>query len=106
MHARVITAQVHYDKLGEASRLYQEGLVPIARRLSGFKGSLWLADDHTGKSLILLFWESEAELKAGEINEAFQQQFRQVASSFVSTPMRESYRVEVQPELEERQTVD
>jgi hypothetical protein len=102
MHARVITAQVHYDKLGETSRLYQEELVPTVRRLSGFKGSLWLVDNYTGKSLILLFWETEAELKAGEINEVFQQQFRQIASSFVGTPMRETYRVEVQPELEER----
>ncbi len=59
MHARIITAQVQHDQLDEASRLYQEGLIPAARQQQGFKGGWLLMDRHTGKGVVILLWETK-----------------------------------------------
>lgn len=97
MHARIITAQIQHDQLNEASRLYQEQLLPTAKQQSGFKGSWLLLDRHTGKGLAILLWETETDLRAGEANHLLQQQIAQMAQTFVSTPLRELFEVSVQP---------
>ena len=96
MHARIITAQVQHDRLNEASRLYQEQLMPTARQQPGFKGAWLLLDRHTGKGLAILLWETETDLRAGETNHYLQQQIAQLAQTFVSTPLREVFEVSVQ----------
>jgi len=90
MHARVITAQLGHDKLGEAGRLYQQTLLPIVGGQPGFRGALVLVDGDTGKSLTILLWETEADLRASERDGAYPQQ---LAASFTGTPMHEVYEV-------------
>jgi hypothetical protein len=97
MHARILTVQIQHDRLDEASRLYQEQLLPAVRQQSGFKGSWLLVDRHTGKGLAILLWETETDLRAGEANHLLQQQIAQMARTFVSTPLRELFEVAVQP---------
>jgi hypothetical protein len=93
MHARIITAQVQHNRLEEASRLYWEALMPAAQQQPGFNGGWLLVDRHTGKSLAILLWETETDLKTGEANHLLQQQIAQVARTFVGTPVREVYEV-------------
>lgn len=97
MHARLITVQIQHDQLDEASRLYQEQLLPIARQQSGFKGGWLLLDRHTGKGLAILLWQAETDLRAGEANPLLQQQMGHLAQTFVGTPWRECFEVAVQP---------
>jgi len=81
MHARVITAQLAHDRLDEAGRHYHR---------PGFRGALLLVDEDTGKSLTILLWETEADLRASERDSAYPQQ---LAASFAGTPTREVYQV-------------
>lgn len=90
MYARVITAQLAYSRLGEATQLYQQTLLPSFGGQPGFCGALWLVDNDTGKSLTILLWETEAAMWAGERDVAYPQQ---LAASLVSTPTREAYQV-------------
>ncbi len=66
MFARVTTMQGSPDRLDEAARRYQEQAVPFIRQLSGFKGSYWMADRRSGKSLTMALWESEEAMRASE----------------------------------------
>lgn len=91
MRARIITAQVRHNRLDEVNRLYRESLLPVVERLAGFKGNLLLLDHNTGKSIIILLWASEIDLKASETTPAFKQQFAQIAGCFTGTPVREIY---------------
>jgi hypothetical protein len=97
MHARIITVQIHHDRLDEASHLFQEQLISAARQQSGFKGGWLLMDRHTGKGLAIFLWKTETDLRAGEANSFLQQQLAQMAQTFVSTPLRELFEVSVQP---------
>jgi hypothetical protein len=71
--------------------------MPIARQQPGFKEGWLLLDNHTGKGLVILLWETEIDLKAGEANHLLQQQIAQMAQACVSTPLRELFEVNVQP---------
>lgn len=90
MHARVITAHLAHNRLGEATQLYQHSLLPHLSDQPGFCGALWLLEGDTGKSLTILLWETEAALHASERGAAYPQQ---LVASFVSTPTREVYQV-------------
>ena len=93
MYVRLMTAQVHPGKIEEALRLYHESVGPAIRGQPGFKSALLLIDRNTCKSITLILWESEADLRAGEASNSFQQQIAQVAHVFSSTPAREVYEV-------------
>jgi hypothetical protein len=95
MHARIITVQIHHDRLDEATHLYREALLPAAQQQPGFNGGWLLVDRYTGKGLAILLWETETDLKRGEANHLVQQQIAQIAQNFVATPVRELYEVSV-----------
>jgi hypothetical protein len=90
MHARVITAQLAHDRLDEAGRHYRQTLLPNLGHQPGFRGALLLVEADTGKSLTILLWETEADLRASERDSAYPQQ---LAASFAGTPTREVYQV-------------
>jgi ketosteroid isomerase-like protein len=95
MHARVITAQLQHDKLGEVSRLYQQTLMPTLGARPGFQGALLLVDGDTGKSLTIMLWETEADLRASE-RDGLYQQLAGASQLLASTPMREVFEVSAQ----------
>ena len=49
MHVRVTYVQIHPDKVDEATRLYQDSVVPAAQQQTGFKSMTLVADRATGK---------------------------------------------------------
>ena len=94
MRARVITAQLKYDQLGEAQRLYQEAFLPIAQQQAGFKSALLLIDRNSCQSLLITVWASDADLRASESATDYQRPLLQVAQLFANTPMRMLYEAE------------
>ncbi len=91
MFARVITAQIRHDRLAEMRQLFQHGVADAFGDAQGFKGALWLMDTQTGKSLSILLWESEDELRKGERDAAHQNHLTQMAVHCIGTPTRELY---------------
>ena len=66
MFARVSTFQGPPDQTAEGIRLAREQILPAARLMDGFKGIYLLFDRESGKSLLVTFWETEADMLASE----------------------------------------
>ncbi len=96
MYARVTTVQIQPGKMEEAIRIYRDSVVPAAKQQHGFNGVFLLTDPNTGKGLSITWWETEADMKAGETSGYYQQQLAKFAPHFAAPPTRESYEVSVQ----------
>jgi heme-degrading monooxygenase HmoA len=95
MHARVTIGQIQFGKESEGIRLGWETVLPAARAQPGYRGLLDLFDWATGKSLVVSFWDSEADLQASEQSGFVRQQLAEVASVLTGPTTREAFSVEV-----------
>ena len=95
MHARVTVSQIKPDKFDEALALYRDSVVPTAKNQKGFKGLLNLSDRTTGKGLSIVFWETEADMQAGEASGYYQQQLAKFKDLFAAPPVKEHYELAV-----------
>ena len=96
MYARIARVQVQPGRTDEATRLFQDSVVPAARQQKGFVRIYLLADASTGKAISIGFWESEADAKANEASGYLQEQFAKFGSLFTAPPVVEGYEVSVQ----------
>lgn len=95
MYARVTTIQIQPGKTEEGIQIFQDSVVLAARQQQGFKGALLLTDQNTNKGYAITFWETEADMKAGESSGYYQAQLAKVASIVAAPPTQESYEVSV-----------
>jgi hypothetical protein len=64
MYARMVSGSVPIEKIDMAIRLWQESVLPSARKQRGFKGVRFLVDRAAGIIVTMGLWESEADFKA------------------------------------------
>jgi heme-degrading monooxygenase HmoA len=95
MYARVTVGQFLLAKTDEAIGLYRDSVVPAARQQKGFKGIYVLTDRKTGKGLTIAFWETEADMTAGENSGYYQQQLAKFKDVLSAPTVREAYEVTV-----------
>lgn len=95
MFARIVRMQIKIDRIDEASRLFEEKIIPNCKKQNGFKGAYFLADRKTGTCIPITFWDSEEDLLANERNLFFQEQLVKFMTFFTKPPIREAYKVEV-----------
>lgn len=96
MHARVTVVQFEPGVTEEATLIYRDSVVPAAKKQKGFKGALLLSDRGTGKSILISFWESEADMRAGETSGHYHAQIAKFKGLLSAPPFREHYEVTVQ----------
>ena len=96
MHARVTLVQIVPDKVDDATAIYQDSVVPAARQQKGCQGLYMLTDHATGKGMSIAFWDSEADMTAGESSGYYQQQLDKFKDLWAAPPVREAYEVSVQ----------
>jgi hypothetical protein len=66
MFARVSTFSGTAEQVDAAIRAGQERILPQARQIQGYQGSLYLVDRTSGKAMAVTFWESEEAMRASE----------------------------------------
>jgi len=96
MYARVTISLIQPGKFDQAIGLYRDSVVPAAKQQKGFKGLYNLGDRGTGKGLSIVFWDTEADMKAGEASGYYQQQLGKFKDLFAAPPVLEHYGVTVQ----------
>jgi heme-degrading monooxygenase HmoA len=96
MYARVTTAIAKPDKFDEVLKIIRDSILPAAKKQKGFKGFYDLADRNTGKGILIVLWDSEADMKAGESSGYYREQVAKVASLLVGAPTMERFEVSVQ----------
>lgn len=96
MKARVVTVQSQPGKMDEMVKIYKDSVVPAGRKQKGFKGALLLTGNDGAKGMSVTFWESEADMLAGEKGAYYQEQIAKLAGLMSGTPVVEHFDVGVQ----------
>lgn len=99
MFARVLRSQFRVNKVAEASKLFQESVVPLCRKQKGFKGAYFMSDARTGEAIIITLWESEEAMLASEESHFFQDQVAKFVPFYAKPPIREAYEIAVVAEM-------
>ncbi len=93
MFARVLRSQLKPDKIIEASRMFEETVLPLCREQKGFKAGYYMTDPKTGESVALTLWESEEDMLANEESHFFQEQVARFVPFYAKPPIREAFEV-------------
>jgi quinol monooxygenase YgiN len=101
MYARVTTLQIQPGRLDEFLHLFQDSIAPAAAAQPGFGGITLMTDSQLGKVVAFGLWDSEADLLASE-RAYYQTKLGEVSGLLAGPPLRESYEVSVQVELNEQ----
>jgi quinol monooxygenase YgiN len=97
MYARVSTAQIKPDRWDEAIRATEDIIVPAAKKQKGFKGYLGLGDRVTGKSIVVTFWETEADRQASSQDTPYYHEvISKIAPLLNAAPVAEDLEVVIQ----------
>jgi heme-degrading monooxygenase HmoA len=97
MVARLTSAQINKEKIGEFTRIYNESVVPAAKSQKGYRGSYVLVDHETGKGISITLWESREDALANEENRYYQEQLAKFMTLFTQAPVRELYEITIMP---------
>lgn len=96
MYTRILITKMEIDRLDEASKLFEESIIPLCKDKTGYKGAYFLADRKTGKCNIITVWDNEKNMMATEKSLFFQEQVIKLMRFFTSNPIREAYEVIVE----------
>ncbi len=94
MVARVTHVQVKPEDVEEATRLFDQSVIPAAEQEEGFLGVLLLARDD-GRALVVDLCDTLEHLRANEHSGFYQAQVAKFANRIVDHPSREFYDVKV-----------
>jgi len=95
MFARMTGVQVKVDKVDEVIKIFNEGVVPAAKKQKGYQGVYLLVDRKTGKGISIAAWETEADAIANEESGYYKEQVAKFKDIFTAPPVREGYEVAV-----------
>lgn len=93
MYARVTSAEIFKEKIDQFIAIYEECVVPAAKKQKGFKGIHLMVDRETGNGMAISYWESEEDALANEKNRYYQEQVARFITFFAQQPIREGYEV-------------
>ena len=96
MFARVTTFQWKTDKLDEASKLYQEIVIPAVKAQKGFRSNQLLVDRNTGNVVTVALWDSKEDMMATEESGLTREWIGKFNDYYIKTPTTERYEVAAQ----------
>ena len=99
MFARVLKSRLKMDKIADASRMFQDVVIPLCREQKGFRGGYFMSDPKTGESVVLTFWESKEDMLANERSHFFQEQVARFVPFYAKPPIRGAYEVTIRQEV-------
>jgi heme-degrading monooxygenase HmoA len=93
MFARFTIVQVKPEKIDETIKLYEESVVPGAKKQKGYQGIYLFTDRSTGKGYSISLWDSEADAVANEQSGYYKEQVNRFMEYFAAPPVQEGYEV-------------
>ncbi len=98
MYVRQTIIYTAIDKINDASKLFEESVIPAFRTQKGYRGTFFLTDRKSGKSICMSFWDSEEDAIANEKSHVYQEQLVKFMSLFTMDPFREGYELLIRDE--------
>ncbi len=96
MYARVTFASAQPGNIDEIAKVIRESVLPAAKKQKGFKGLLHMGDRQTGRGMVVVMWDTEADMIAGETSGFYREQVAKVMPLLTGTATMEHYEVTVQ----------
>jgi len=93
MKAKVVTFRIKPDKEREVIRLFNEFIVPGAKKHNGFRGGLLLTEPGTGEAKSIAFWETEEDIRTSETSGYYREWVNRLSNLLTTQPVRELYEV-------------
>lgn len=96
MFARVATFQWKTDMLDEASKLYQDSVIPAVKAQKGSRSIYLLVDRNTGNVVTVAFWDSKEDMMATEESGLTKEWIGKFNEYYIKPPTVERYEVSAQ----------
>lgn len=96
MYAHMTTIQLLHDRMDEAIHTFEHGIIPLVQQQEGCRLITLLTDPCSHKMIAIGWWETEADLLAGQGDSHYQQQMAQMRSVMLAPPVCTSYVVSIQ----------
>ena len=96
MHVRVAIGQFQPGKIDQGVSIYGDSVAPATKQQKGCVEVLFIVDRNTGKAMSLTFWETEADMAAGEASGHYREQVAKMVPTLAAPPATEHYEVAVQ----------
>lgn len=96
MYARVTSAQINPKDIEKFKGIYEESVVPAAKKQKGFISIALMINRETGDGLSIGYWNTEEDAIATEKNLFYQEQVAKFIPYYVKHPIREGYEVVIQ----------
>jgi hypothetical protein len=93
MFARLTTAETKIARIAKLVKIYEESVVPAAKKQKGYCGAYLLIDRKTGKGVSVTLWDCEGDALANEKNRYYQEQLVKFMNILTKPPIREGYEV-------------
>ena len=93
MYTQSVAVHVQSDKVNELLRIYRDSIEGAGRRQKGFVGASIGVDTGTGEGFVQLYWETEADMLAGEKSGRLLEPFAKAAPSLAAPLTLERYEV-------------
>lgn len=93
MYARVTTFHLNVKSMEEAIKVYEESIIPAAKKQQGFKKALFLANRNAGKFVSITIWEKIEYALENQKSGYFQEQIDKFNSFEVIKPEVEGFSV-------------
>ncbi len=95
MFARMMSIQIQAQRLAEASDIYRDFVLPVARQQKGFVQALLLTDPGSGKAVSVTIWETLADQQAEAANGYIQRELARLGGMMLAPPTREEFELHV-----------
>jgi heme-degrading monooxygenase HmoA len=96
MYARVTSAQIDPKNIKKFKDIFEESVVPAAKKQKGFLAISLMFNHETGDGIAIGYWESEEDAVATEKNLFYQEQAAKFIPFYIRHPIREGYEMLVQ----------
>ena len=93
MKAKLVKFQIKQGKRDEVIRLFEEFVIPGAKKQKGFTGGMLLTEPDTENATSIALWETEADLKASEASGYYKEWVAKLSDLLSRMPSREIYEV-------------
>ena len=96
MYARVTTVQIQPGAVDDVTQYVRDIVVPAAKQAKGFGGIQVLVNPATNTGIAITFWDSEADMIAGEASSGYYARaLAGGAQFFAAQPVRETFEVSI-----------
>jgi len=93
MYARVTTVHLRVQAMEDAIKIYEESIIPAAKKQSGFKTAFFFSNRNAGKFVLITIWESIDFALANQKTGYYQEQIDKLSDFMVVKPEVEGFSV-------------